>query len=157
MWTVTNGPPKLQRKGDPDNYEEINLDISSIMEKKPVDVLLYGGAYPSKASSLWRNEELKAIIWIVSRRASGSPRVPKRWSCSIKRITHSNVGGVTDGRFWVHVAVRDGGTLSWKPRHRFVNNTLNQIVDPNISGKKCCPVKSTEIDKSNTSLGVLTW
>lgn len=156
-WIITKGTPQMRKRGDPEYIPSGKDVLIETLDRKSVDVVFFGGGRPPGDPRLWQNKNLKGVVWIAKRRASGAQRVPRGWKMLCKRVSHCTVGGVTNVSFWIGVALRNEGGLCWKPQTQFVGNVLRQVVDPTVGGRTCLPVKESVRRKENTALGLLDW
>jgi hypothetical protein len=104
----------LREKHDPDFHIAKSTDITSLLSSKPVDVVVSFNQVPSSSHPVWSNLEVEEIIWISSKQVRQGSRFPKGWKVSRQSLTHNSVGGMTDGRFWVGIGLREEpGTIGW--------------------------------------------
>mmetsp|Transcript_6949 Transcript_6949/g.10553 ORF Transcript_6949/g.10553 Transcript_6949/m.10553 type:complete len:168 (+) Transcript_6949:538-1041(+) len=96
-WIMSQDEPRMKRRGDPKYIKREKDSLLSMLESEGVHVVFFGGCHPPKDTKFWRNKDLKGVVWVTKRRALGSIRIPSGWSVCSKRVTHSNVGGVTTG------------------------------------------------------------
>lgn len=123
------------------------------LRRVPIDVLFLEDEVSGEVLTAASQSELKAMVWYRGR----SPRAPPAgWSIQTITLQHSELGGVTNGRHHVRIATRDEiGEIT--PRAPVgTNATLNQILDPTLSGKPCDGEDSME-GGDNTPSGLLDW
>mmetsp|Transcript_5664 Transcript_5664/g.8697 ORF Transcript_5664/g.8697 Transcript_5664/m.8697 type:complete len:199 (+) Transcript_5664:190-786(+) len=125
-WIMTDSEPRIMRKGDPKYVTRTKDNLVTTMEEDGVDVIFLGGRHPPRDGRFRRNKDLRGAVWVTKHHAPGRLRVPNGWQVTSKRVSHSNVGGVTDVSFWVEVVIKESAGLSWDPQKNFVGNVLKQ-------------------------------
>jgi hypothetical protein len=153
-WMVSNTEPPIKRPADPDHYKLTSVRIDKLLVNHPVDVLLFHDVISHAGHEAWNDESIQMLIWIGSRKIRKGTKFPEGWNISLTRLTHNAVGGVTDGVFRIGVAVRRKGKLKWKPSEETVMNTLRQVVDPTVGGRRTLPIFKLNHDLSNTARSI---
>jgi hypothetical protein len=118
-----------------------------------VDVVFFEKTYPGRDHAVWTAPQLKAVVWTKGHWAA---RAPNGWQAYTETFAHSDLGGVTTGRFLVHMALCTETTYGPPPEPVGVAATLRQVLDPMVVGGK----RATEVSPSkayNTAGGLLLW
>jgi hypothetical protein len=129
-------------------------------ELSDVDAILVQGNWPELEDPIWKMQTLQvAIKVVVSRRKPGgkstSQSLPEGWtSYQSYKLCHTELGGVTNGRFTVEV------------RSRCELTSSVQVLPPRVSGKLGEALSMMEGGRnvalgnkgdSNTASGILDW
>jgi hypothetical protein len=94
-----------------------------------VDTILFDHAFPRLRHPVRSASTVLAVVWYHD---PWEPKVPAGWQVQSVCFSHSALGGITDGCFWVHLGTRvECSNLA--PRAAVgVCATLWQILDPTI-------------------------
>ena len=158
-WTVGAKCFAQELRAEFVSLEDINWTL--LMKVKPVDVVVFIGCRPERQHPLWRCKDIRMIIWIVevdSNRRRGMTS-PTTWEVESHEVVHSELGGVTNGRFRVFCArpKRSKRLLQWKWKFNRFQNNLAQIQSTVESGAPA--VIKTVLSKGtlNTPFGLWDW
>jgi hypothetical protein len=130
--------------------------LKELLAKDPVDVALFDGCRPGVNSPVWAVPEIRCLIWFHS----STPRfvAPKGWVIESHALSHSMLGGVTNGAFLCRIARRiESPTLVWPVNPLAVTSFLHQVVDPTIGGPLSKLEPEYERRELNTASGHLNW
>jgi hypothetical protein len=157
-WLVGSSEPPVKQAHDPDFYEDKETDIAKLLLTKPVDVFVSFDAVPGCNHPAWSSRTTKAIVWISAKQLRKGSRFPRGWTVSASSVSHNKVGGVTTGRYWIGVGVRsDQQLVTWDPTSRAVPDTLSQIIDQKLGGRRTGKIAPSNHCLRNTALGLLQW
>ena len=130
--------------------------MEALIQSRPIDVLLAVGV-KRLAPAVFDSATLKLVIWVTHSGVQHPlPRTPPDFSVVSLQILHSDLGGVTDGTFRALVYQRQSVPVSFRWNAVRVSNTLQQILDPTISGRKV-PRATFGEGILNSPLGLLQW
>mmetsp|Transcript_13266 Transcript_13266/g.20216 ORF Transcript_13266/g.20216 Transcript_13266/m.20216 type:complete len:217 (-) Transcript_13266:52-702(-) len=154
-WLISTEGQRWKQRGDPDWYNQSELQITDLLRRVPVDVLVCCSCVPSRDKDLWEDPNLKCVIWVTDKGPIKGVAPGSDWLVTYRRVSHNSIGGVTNKTVWTSVATRKEGALLWKPVEKVVTNVLRQIVNPTVGGRKAFPVKTGAADMTNTAEGLL--
>jgi hypothetical protein len=155
---VGSSEPPVKQAHDSDFHEDKETDIAKLLLTKPVDVFVSFDAVPGCKHPAWSSRTTKAIVWISAKKLRKGSRFPKGWTVSTSSVSHNKVGGVTTGRYWIGVRVRsDQQLVTWDPTSRAVLNTLIQIIDQKLGGRRTGKIAPSNHCLRNRALGLLQW
>jgi hypothetical protein len=72
-----------------------------------VDVVFFERTYPGRNHVVWTMPQLTAVVWTKGHWAA---RVLDGWQVNTEMFAHPDLGGVTTGRFLVHMALHSETT-----------------------------------------------
>jgi hypothetical protein len=129
---VADEPPPVSEVHDPDYHPAKTTDIEGLLHSKPVDVVVFLNQIPGYRHPVWSASKIQTVMWISTKQLRKGTKFPEGWSGTTGQVTHNQVGGVTNGRFWISTAIRQTcKTVSWKEPVKAVSNTLIQVIDQN--------------------------
>jgi len=133
-------------------------EVEELMMTRPVDVVLFEDHRPGLRHPVWTRDEVKVVVWFGGPRSRVTElRSKEGWTVSRISLEHHSLGGVTDGRFYVQVAVRTGETAFVLPPVEGLTGKLGHITDPtSAAGKNCAPPEAGS-DLDQTDEGLLRW
>jgi hypothetical protein len=127
-------------------------DIVAKLHSEPVDAVLFDYAVPQKNHPVWTDQRVQAIAW----EHGGPGREPVGWRVQSANFRHADLGGVMDGVFCVRLATRLEIQRRVPQEAVGVNATLQQVLDPTLSGRSCLLDMGAE-SSWNTFAGLLSW
>jgi hypothetical protein len=134
-----------------ETFDYMSAEVSQVLLRQPVDVLLYETNGPSVSDEVWSDANLKLVIWFNGNSRSRPPAV---WSMVSTLVKHKDLGGITDGSWPFHAASRPGiPALVFGPVLG-VPSTLSSIVDRTAQGTPC--VAPAETGEACTAHGLLS-
>lgn len=131
----------------------VSSTIENLLMTQPVYVVFFEKTYPGRDHVVWMALQLKAVVWTKGHWAA---RAPNGWQAYTEVFTHQDLGGVTTGKFLVHMALRTGTTYGPPPEPVGVAAKLGQVLDPMVvGGKRAMEVSPSEA--YNMAGGLLLW
>ena len=131
-------------------------DLGELLAKEPVDIVLFDGCKPGVNNSVWACPEIEYVVWFYKN--SSRCTLPSGWKLESRSLSHTELGGVTNGIFRCRVARRnEAPDLLWPSDPLAVSSYLRQVIDPTLGG----PLEETRPDLEhrdlNTASGLLDW
>jgi hypothetical protein len=129
--------------------------LQGLLADTPPHVLLVEDIRLKTSSPVWRTPGLLVVVSLVPWRG-GPPS--SQWSWTEQSISHSEVGGVTNGVFKVYIA-RNKLTQSSVcfGRRPAAPAKLRHVLDPTVTGPRCALPRAMETPLGQTRDGLLHW
>jgi hypothetical protein len=157
-WVVGDEPPPVSEAHDPDYHPAKTTDIEGLLDSKPVDVVVFFNQIPGCRHSVWSASNTQTVMWVSTKQLRKGTKFTEGWCGTTGQVTHNQVEGVTNGRFWISTAIRTTyKMLSWKQPVKAVSNTLIQVIDQKLSGRQAQIIGGDNYNLENTALGLLNW
>jgi hypothetical protein len=132
--------------------DERDGELATMLRDSPVDAVLVETGRLRRSSPVWRGDAVMVVVSLDGWRESP----PADWTTSRHRISHAQLGGVTEGEFQIHIACR--GPLEdfdWCTNLPGVPARLEHILTCTGSGRKV-PIPD-ETPEGWTEDGRLRW
>ena len=95
-----------------------------------MEVLLFEEGFPRRWDDVWATESVKAVVWFYGPWKHDDL---EDWRFESRRVSHHELGGVTDGEFCVRVATRrSDGAVEWEPSPGLGWNKLGSVTNPTV-------------------------
>lgn len=167
LWSISEDfEPQLHRQNEPKYFRTDSSNLfMAIDDKATVDVLLIIGKTAPNDRAYWERPELKVVMWIVERgkerqgAKANARRWPVGWEIIMSQVGHDEVGGVTNGRFVLGVAIRKGQSMfTFQLEKDRASNSLKQVLNPRERGRLMKgKTELVQNSKTNTPSGLLDW
>lgn len=122
-----------------------------------VEVMLFQGHVPSKSHAVWGNPKVRVVCW-YGPRSRYEKVLSVGWKFVGVKMSHAELGGVSDGIFHVRYAIRRDET-DWEivPQCGInFRNTVAQVWHSANGGRLCNKVDKAQ-DKSGSMMDVISW
>ncbi|GKY95914.1 hypothetical protein MPSEU_000552000 [Mayamaea pseudoterrestris] len=112
-----------------------------LARQQEADVVCFDNIRPGASHAVWKLPGVELVIWFGS---YSRGNVPLGWIRTSHLIRHSELGGVTNGEFVVHLATRSDAPLAKLPQEVGVRMYLASIIDKTANGVPCSPPTNAE-------------
>ena len=133
----------------------MKTEIEDWSRREQVDLIFFDkGLSPGPSHPVWSMNGVRMVFWIGGRKNCGPSQSEDGWRCGVMKLSHDELGGVSDIDSWIHVAERTSGRFVGSGNQMaelplFVDcwanylekglehTTFRGVVDPTILGKAC--------------------
>ena len=131
--------------------------LGELLREQPVEVLLFEDGFPRRWDDVWTAESVKAVVWFQGRKRHDEE---DDWRCEVHKLSHHELGGVTDGVFHVMIATRrNDRAVAWEPSPGLGWNKLGSVTDPTVGNghKMSSQLEPIQPGMIQTDEGLLSW
>ena len=154
-WHVCGSFIVLPHRTAPAFHSHGASNVAGLARESPVSLVIYLGLRPS--AEIFRVATVNLIIWVLpSTHRHRRMTLDPSWTTDCHPVCHADIGGVTSAKYKVYVATRGDSSVvfQWSPSS--FSNTLGQVLDPTLSGKKISKTKVNDSGR-NAPNGLLDW
>jgi hypothetical protein len=134
-------------------------DWESLLTHSPVEVVLMDSRGPGSTHPIWSSSTCRVVVWFKGNERSGPPSGGS-WTHHLSKLSHQALGGVTDGSWVVHVAVRDEPgqpKFGWPEVVGLTGCTLGSVLQPAAPGRTCPSPGLTDLVHPSAPLRLRAW